>query len=498
MPVARHFLVLGDALFADLSAIPPDATVHLCEDWGLCTRVRHHQHKLTLFLSAMRHYDLRLRSMGRRVRYGRLDPGAPPILRRVLGQVQPGDELHTHRANDRFLRDELHAACEARGVVLTEHRSQAFLTSSEEWASYARTHSRRHMAEFYVWQRKRFGLLLDPSGQPQGGRWSFDHDNREPIPPGLQAPGVAWTAPDEITREVVRLVKTAFPGHPGDAASFGLPVDHEGAGAWLDRFLQERLPRFGPHEDAISRDQNVLWHSLLSPLLNAGLLTPGQVLATAMCRWSEGGVPLASMEGFVRQIIGWREFVNGISGEYDGRERLNPLGQSRRLTEAWYAGKTGLPPLDTAILRARLNGWCHHIERLMVIGAAMLMSDVHPDEAYRWFMEMFVDSADWVMAPNVFGMSQYADGGLFATKPYISGSAYLRRMSDHPAGEWCDVWDGLYWRFLNRRRKMLASNRRMAPMLGGLDRLKPARKERLFTAAESFIASKTHGPPCPC
>lgn len=194
----------------------------------------------------------------------------------------------------------------------------------------------------------------------------------------------------------------------------------------------------------------------------------------------------------MRQVIGWREFIKGIDREYGGRAPgQNALGQNRQLTEAWYDGTTGLPPLDMVITRARDHAYVHHIERLMVAGAAMLMSDVHPDAAYRWFMEMFIDSADWVMRPNVYGMSQHADGGLFSTKPYVSGSAYLLKMSDFPRGEWCEVWDGLYWRFILRHRDKWAANPRMTMAVRAADRLEPVRRDTILDRAEDFVERNT-------
>jgi deoxyribodipyrimidine photolyase-related protein len=220
-----------------------------------------------------------------------------------------------------------------------------------------------------------------------------------------------------------------------------------------------------------------------------GLLTPDEVVKKALAFARENDVPMASLEGFVRQIIGWREFIKRIDEEYGetGRDQANHWNHDRRLNPCWWDATTGLPPVDAAIARCNRYGWCHHIERLMVLGATQLMAGIAPNESYRWFMEMFVDSAEWVMAPNVFGMSQMSDGGVFATKPYLSGSAYILKMSNYPAGPWTEIWDGLYWRFIHLHRDELEKNPRMKTVTYGLDRLNSDRKDRIFSLAENWI-----------
>lgn len=480
-------LLLGDQLFADLSALPEHLPIVMQEDVGLATRFRHHQQKIALFFSAMRHRAEELRQAGREVHYFNYDTGQPGLLDRLRSQNP--DQVHTFRPHDRFFAAELEAAF---GDRLRLADSPMFLTPDAFWRDYARG-KRRLMGDFYRRQRARMGVLLEADGQPVGGRWSFDEENRQKLPKGEQPPPIAWERPDAITLEVIALVEREFSDHPGRARDFCWPVTHDAAVRWLDLFLEERLDQFGPYEDAVSRHHSTVYHSLLTPMLNCGLITPNQVVKRALEVAGERIVPLQSLEGFLRQIMGWREFIKKMDEEYAQTQldQKNFFGHERRLAECWWTGETGLPPVDTAIRRCLDRGWCHHIERLMVVGAVMLMVEAHPDEAYRWFMEMFVDSAEWVMAPNVFGMSQFSDGGSFATKPYFSGSAYIRKMSDYPSGEWCDIWDGLYWRFIERHREFFMSNQRLATVARGVDRLEPQRKARIFAAAEAFIARVT-------
>jgi deoxyribodipyrimidine photolyase-related protein len=482
-------LVLGDQLFRQPLAAGP---AFMREDLALCTRVRHHKKKLVLFLSAMRHYAGALRADGRRVEYQELGSDDLSYFSALEAWCQRRgiEVLHTFEPADDFFRRELEAWAVRSGIGLRLHPNPMFLTPTGDWDAYTASARKLKMADFYVRQRRRLGLLVE-EGQPVGGRWSFDADNRKPLPRGVRPPAVSGCEPDATTLEVARLVDSRFPDHPGSTAGFAYPVTHREADQWLEQFLEERLDFFGDYEDALPTAERTVFHSLLTPMLNTGLLTPADVVQRTLSRHAVRPVPLNCLEGFLRQIVGWREFIRGVDRVYaeTGAHRTRRGG--RKLGSGWWTGQTGLPPLDLSIRRTLEHGWCHHIERLMVIGSAMLMAEVDPDEAYRWFMEMFVDSADWVMRPNVYGMSQFADGGLFATKPYLSGSAYLRKMGDYAPGPWQDVWDGLYWRYVDRHRDLFASNPRMWAVAKGLDRLSRERRERIFAAAEHWIARAT-------
>lgn len=485
--MADGILVLGDQLHQGLPGLPSDVPVFMAEDWGLCTRDRHHQQKLVLFLSAMRHFA---EDLGERVHYEELKPDQPPLLERLAkwAEAQGIETIHTYTPNDRFFRQEM----EDSGLTFDLHHPPMFVTQDEHWQEYRESSDRLLMADFYIQQRRRHGLLLTENGKPVGGQWSYDADNRKPLPKQKRPPAAPEHRADEITQDVVRLVKKHFADHPGDAEQFSYGVTRKEALYDLRRFIEERLADFGPYEDSIGKEEDVLWHSVLTPYLNTGLLAPEDCLVRAVEAYEDGLAPLQSVEGFVRQIVGWREFIKRIDGLYEEEDRIcNPFDHQRTLKPCWWDGTTGLPPLDAVIKRVERKAWCHHIERLMILGSVMLMSEVAPKSAFDWFMENFIDSAHWVMAPNVYGMSQWADGGLFATKPYISGSSYIRKMSDWGKGDWCDTWDGLYWRFLDRNRNELESNPRMTMMFRQLDRLDGERRERIFAAAEDFIHRTT-------
>jgi deoxyribodipyrimidine photolyase-related protein len=372
------------------------------------------------------------------------------------------------------------------------------------------------MAAFYRRQRLRLGLLLDEGGGPAGGRWSFDADNRKRLPPGHPVPPPWIPPPSEEVDRARSWVRQHFPDSPGSDADFAWPVTHAQAEAWLADFLEHRLDEFGPYEDALSGEHRLLFHSGLSVPMNLGLLTPADVVAAAMRRHEQRPVPLASLEGFLRQIIGWREYMRGVYVTRGVRLRTaNRLGLTRRLGEQWWTAGTGIPPLDSVIAKVDASGYAHHIERLMVVGNLMLLVGTDPDEVYRWFMSLFVDAYDWVMVPNVYGMSQFSDLTGIVTKPYVSGSNYIRRMGhdrcpptrrrgsgpradegrpEASGTDWCQIWDGLFWRFVDQHRDLFRSNPRTGVLVGNLDRMDPQRRSRLFAAAQQFTDTVTTAP----
>ncbi len=271
-----------------------------------------------------------------------------------------------------------------------------------------------------------------------------------------------------------------FPDNPGSCASPQYPIDHDGAAEWLDTFLHERFHLFGDYEDAILKGESWLWHSVLTPMLNCGLLTPRQVVNETLAFAEKHDVPVNSVEGFVRQIIGWREFIHATYTDLGVEMRNgNHWNHTRPLPDSFYDGTTGIGPIDDTIHRILETGYCHHIERLMVLGGFMFLCEIDPDDIYRWFMEMFVDAYDWVMVPNAYAMSQHADGGLITTKPYFSGSNYIRKMSDWTGKEeadgeganWAEIWDALYWTWIDKHADELAKNPRWAMMVSASKRM---------------------------
>ncbi len=495
----QALLLLGNQLFPEWHLEPfRDMPVFMAEDVGLCTYVRHHQQKLVLFLAAMRHHRDRLRDTGWTVAYHELttDDDIRPYLDRLADWLRSEDirTLHGFEVEDRFMAEALAARMESLGVAWKPRPSPMFMVSRAEFVAWLDRAGRPFMKTFYEHQRRARGIMIGHDGQPWGGRWSFDTENRKALPDGEAIPARRAVPRTARVEEVVPLVERRFSDHPGRASDFDWPVTREQALEMMHDFIEHRLDGFGPYEDALSPRDPVLFHSMLSVPLNLGLLTPDEVIAAALTRHDRRPVPLASLEGFVRQILGWREFIRGVYQRFgEEEERANAWGHHRTLAPCWWDATTGLPPVDAAIAKAIRMGWAHHIERLMVLGNVMLLCEVHPREVYRWFMEMFVDSSDWVMVPNVFGMSQFADSGIFATKPYLCGSNYLRKMGRYPKGPWCDVLDGLYWRFIGRHRDVFAGQPRLGMAVRTYDRLDPARRQKIVGEAERFIGRATLG-----
>jgi deoxyribodipyrimidine photolyase-related protein len=338
--------------------------------------------------------------------------------------------------------------------------------------------------------RKKLNLLVDEEQKPLGGKWSFDEDNRKKIPKGLLLPEQYVPAKCAYIEPLKATIGIKFASHPGQMNDVWMPLTRQDALEHINHFLTVKFENFGIYEDAILQNDTFMFHSAISPSLNMGLITPHDIIDKVLAYTEANQVPLNSVEGFLRQIIGWREFIRGVY-QHHGEKQLesNFFNFSGSLNSSWYSGDTGIPPLDDAIGFSQKFGYTHHINRLMVIANLMTLCEVHPTQVYRWFMEMYVDSSEWVMTPNVFGMGTFADGGIFATKPYICGSNYILKMSDYKKGDWCNTVDGLYWRFVSRHMDVLKNNPRLSFMRKTLENMKPERKELIFACAETFIAT---------
>jgi deoxyribodipyrimidine photolyase-related protein len=366
-----------------------------------------------------------------------------------------------------------------------------FINTPEINQFYRSGKKRWFMADFYKAQRRRLEVLMD-GDDPIGGKWSFDEDNRKKVPKKLisEIPTLPNVKHDAVDLEAQDYINQQFEDNLGNLDELFYPTDHASAKSWLKHFLKNRFVNFGPYEDAIVEGQSWLWHSVLTPMLNTGLLTPDQIVKETIAFTRKNDVPINSVEGFLRQIIGWREFIRATYVDLGVEMRTtNHWQHHRKIPPSFYDGTTGIEPVDDTIGRILKTGYCHHIERLMVIGGFMFLCEFDPDEIYRWFMEMFIDSYDWVMVPNAYSMSQHADGGLITTKPYFSGSSYIRKMSHYKKGPWCEVWDGLYWRWIWLHSDSLAKNPRWAMMCSMAKKMDDQKRESHLSAAERYLAT---------
>ncbi len=478
-------LVYPHQLFDPHPALVGAAEAVLVEDPLVFRQYRFHRQKLILHRASLQAFAAKLRSEGHTVRY--LDNTRVPTTQAVAEHLAKGKFTAVRVVDpcDDWLIRRLTASLKAQGIAIERLDDPHFLTPPDEIDRFVGGRSRLFFTEFYIAQRKRLNLLID-NGKPVGGQWSFDPENRRKLPKGIVVPETPLAPENEFVREAREYVREQFPDAIGSDEPFGWPIDHAAAARWLDRFIAERLERFGDYEDAISSCHDVLFHSALTPMLNIGLLSPRQVLDAVLKRADD--VPINSLEGFVRQVCGWREFVRLVYLRFGRKQRTaNHWNHTRPIPNNFYDGTTGIEPVDHVIRQVLRTGYCHHIERLMILGNFLMLCEVHPVAVCLWFMELFVDAYDWVMVPNVHGMSQHADGGLMTTKPYISGSSYVLKMSDFKKGPWCEIWDALYWRFVDKHVDFFANNPRTA-MIAKLrdklgDKLKTHRR-----VAEAFLA----------
>jgi len=482
----KAVLVFPNQLFEDSPAWSGGGDLFLLEHPRYFSRFKFHKQKLLFHRASMKAYAEQLSRKRADVHYVPHEKLCQAGgLARLLKQ-HGVRQLDVVDACDFSLQEELRDATGELKLELRVLASPQFLCDAKSLEAFF--HGRKHfsMASFYAQQRKRLGVLLD-NGKPVGGKWSCDTENRKRLPADLTVPALPAVPRRKHVNEARQYVLKHFPDHPGSVDDFFYPITHRDAKVWFNNFLTCRLAQFSPYEDAISRAEPFLFHSLLSPLINAGLLTPADVVEQTLRHSQQYDIPLNSLEGFVRQIIGWREFTRAVYLLIGRQQRTaNFWGCENEMPSAFYQANTGIEPVDTVIERVRRTAFAHHIERLMILGNFFLLCEIRPDDVYRWFMELFIDAYDWVMVPNVYGMSQYADGGRITTKPYISSSNYIRKMSDFARGSWCDVWDALFWRFIYRHRDVFASNPRMRVMALQLDRMDSEKLKRHLSLAHRY------------
>ena len=511
----RHLvLVLGDQLDAKSSAfdgfdVARDG-VWMAEVAEESTHVWSSKPRMAVFLAAMRHFRDALIARKVSVRYAELadkdnTQSFAGELRRAVSTLRPSKLIVTEPGDWRVWRA-IEAEAEALGVPLEVRRDRHFLCSIEEFRVHALGRKQLRMEFFYREMRRKHRVLLDAAGEPESGQWNFDPENRGSFgregPPRRPAPRTF--PPDATTRAVLALVEKRFPNHPGDLARFDWPVTVAEARAALDDFIAHRLAEFGRYQDAMWTDEPWLYHSRLSAAMNLKLLDPRDVIAAAERAWREGRAPLASAEGFIRQILGWREYVRGIywtqMPAYLGR---NALDAHESLPAFYWTGETPMACLRAAIGQTLALGYAHHIQRLMVTGLYTLLLGVDPQRVHEWYLAVYVDAVEWVELPNTLGMSQYADGGVMASKPYVATGNYIDRMSNYCAGcrfdpalatgEKACPFTTLYWDFLLRHERRLAANPRMSLQVKNLARLPPARRAEI--QARAVAIRKNQGQP---
>ncbi len=480
-------LIFPDQLFLNHPGIVTGRPIYLVEEFLFYRVQQFHKQRLVLLKSAMRTYAEKLRKNKHEVIYifSKELTERGNIFDR-LGEKSIKN-IHMTEFADEWLHQDLNAGAEKYGWNINFHASPGFICSEQELETFFAGKEHYSMAPFYAYQRKSQDILMQDKS-PVGGKYSFDIENRKKIPKGTFVPPLFIPLKNRYIEEAIAEVESEFPDANGQAVPFLYPTSHEEAHQALQIFLNDKLTWFGDYQDAIQTDDSFLFHSVLSPLLNIGLLTPQEVIQAAIDHAHKHSVTLNSLEGYLRQVMGWREFVRAsylLKGSF--QRTFNFFQHHDKIPKRFWEGSVGILPIDTIIKRVFKTGYCNHIERLMVLGNFLLLTETSPLEIYQWFMGNFVDAYDWVMVPNVYGMSQYADGGTIVTKPYISSSNYILKMSNYPAGDWTDIWDGLFWRFLQKHRTLFSSNTRTLTLMQILNKNKSNINPKI-QKAESWLS----------
>jgi deoxyribodipyrimidine photolyase-related protein len=482
-------LIFPHQLFAESPLLENGQEVYLMEEYLFFKQYFFHKQKIAFHRASMKCYQHYLEEKGIKVNY--IDSQNRLSDIRVFIE-----EIKSKNIRDINVIDPVDNYLERRIKKITENcklsvfSSPMFLNTKEDLSTFFRADKKSFFqTTFYKQQRKRLNILLEEDQQPVGGKWTYDTDNRKKYPKGKVPPNIYFPKSSSFWKEAVVYTESHFKGNPGQLSEDPIyPISHQEAEDWLRQFLDYRFFDFGLYEDAIVKQQSFLNHSILSPLLNVGLILPDYVLEKSLAFAEKEKIPINSTEGFVRQIIGWREFIRGMyecKGSYSRTK--NFWNFDRKIPASFYDGTTGIDPVDETIKLVLKTGYCHHIERLMVLGNFMLLCEFDPDEVYKWFMELFIDAYDWVMVPNVYGMSQFSDGGTFATKPYVGGSNYIKKMSNYPKGDWGDIWDGLFWRFIDKHQEFFKSNPRTSMLCYSYNRMSEEKRELHVRNAEEFI-----------
>lgn len=481
-------IIFPHQLFKNSEILNTNCAIFLVEEFLFFKQYKFHKQKIAFHRATMKCYEMYLKSKGKTVNYIEAISNLSDVRQLIPKLINDGIKtLHITDPTDNWLQKHINSV--SGGIEVKWYENPLFINSKAELSSFFKgTKKKFFQTSFYKEQRKKRNILM-VSGKPEGGKWTYDTENRKKYPKDKTPPTIQFPDKTEYHKEAEKYVNANFNNHYGELTDFALyPIDYKTSEAWFQNFLEIRFHEFGVYEDAIVQKEHYLNHSVLSPLINVGLLAPEYVIKKAIAYAKSNTVPLNSTEGFVRQILGWREFIRGVYEVKGTEERTTNFWKfSRKIPASFYNGTTGIKPIDDVIKKVLKTGYVHHIERLMILGNFMVLCEFNPNAVYQWFMELFIDAYDWVMVPNVYGMSLFADGGLMSTKPYISGSNYIKKMSDYPKDDWQPVWDGLFWTFMDKHRNFFLSNPRLGMLVKTFDKMKPETKDAHRKHAETFL-----------
>ena len=487
-------IVFPNQLFRDSPILKINCEIFILEDSLFFGNDKHHKfrnhkNKIIFHRASMLAYQKFLVGSGFKVTYikNKNNICTVDLLSKYLKDKY--QKINLVNPHDFLIMKRIKNFVEVNNLELNVIPSPMFITNDDLRDVFKSNIKKPLMGRFYENQRKSKNILISSDGTPVGGKWSFDEMNRKKLPKKINVPNIPNLSKNVFVVEAEKSISDSDLILFGESSNFIYPTNFDEADEWLNNFLENRFSLFGDYEDAICKENTFLWHSLLSPLLNCGLLTPNEVIKKTLSYAKKNDVPINSLEGFIRQIIGWREFICLVYEKYGTKMRNCNFWnfEDKPIPKAFYEGNTGIEPVDIVIKNIIKFGYCHHIERLMIIGNFMLLCRIHPNQVYKWFMEMFIDSYDWVMVPNVYGMSQFSDGGIFSTKPYISSSNYVKKMSNFKSGEWCTIWDSLFWKFIKDNESFFRKQYRLAMLTRNLDKMSDKKLSNLMMLAEQFL-----------
>ncbi|NMC38908.1 MAG: cryptochrome/photolyase family protein [Bacteroidales bacterium] len=483
-------LVFPHQLFEKNPCIDRQRVIYISEEYLYFRQFKFHKNKIAFHRASMKFYENYLLDRGYEVIYIDSLSDLSDVRNLIPYLAKRGvREIYFCDVSDDWLEQRIKNGCESLNIKIHEFESPLFLNSRRDLKNFFNKQKRLYQTDFYVNQRKKRNILIKDNNNPAGGKWTYDKQNRLKYPAKKQPPKTVSIHENAFDKEAQTYTEKHF-SHNYGSINIKYPTTYLEATIWFNDFLENRFQEFGIYEDAIVADETILNHSVLSPMLNIGLLLPMNLIQGAIDYSEKNNISLNSTEGFVRQILGWREFIRAVYELKGTEERTKNYWKfSRKIPESFWNGTTGIEPVDLTIKKVLRTGYCHHIERLMVLGNFMLLCEFDPDEVYCWFMELFIDAYDWVMVPNVYGMSQFADGGLMSTKPYISGSNYLMKMGNYQKGDWQNVWDGLFWSFLHKHRDFFRQNPRLGMMVKIFDNMHVTKQNTHLIMAERFLNS---------
>tara|TARA_B100000482_G_scaffold33046_1_gene21016 strand:- start:1184 stop:2653 length:1470 start_codon:yes stop_codon:yes gene_type:complete len=484
-------IIFPNQIFENSKLLDESSKIFLIEEYLFFNQFNFHKQKILFHRMTMKSYEKFLKKKKLDVVYIDSTENISDIREFIRNLDKKIQSIKIYDPVDNWLSRRINDSCEEKNIKIENYNNPLFINNNEDLETFFRSDKKKFFqTSFYKKQRVKLDIMMI-GDKPEGGKWTYDDQNREKYPKNKIPPEIDYPKKDDNYNEALNYLNNNYKNNYGLIDDENIyPYNFQLAKKWLDDFFITRFYEFGPYEDAVVKEKSILNHSVLSPLLNTGLINPKELIKRTINYHYENKIPINSTEGFIRQIIGWREFIRGVYVCKGTEERnKNFWNFSRKIPSSFYSATTGIDPIDDTINKINKSGYANHIERLMIIGNFMLLCEFDPNEVYRWFMELFIDSYDWVMVPNVYGMSQFGDGGLMSTKPYISGSSYILKMSNYKRGDWCMIWDSLFWNFIDKQREFFLTNPRMRMLVSSFDRMDIEKKEKLINTANKFISN---------